>query len=65
LHTKGFAIVGGGKQRVNNVQVIGVDSRFGKIGDASGFYENISSDEAIINFQLAFRLSIILFPLTK
>jgi putative ABC transport system permease protein len=58
LQTKGFAVVGGGKQRVNNVQVIGVDSRFGKIGDVSGFYENISSDEAVINFQLASRLQL-------
>ncbi len=58
LQTKGIAIVGGGKQRVNNVQVIGVDNRFGKIGNVSGIYENISSDEAIINSQVAFRLQL-------
>jgi len=58
LQTKGIAIVGGGERRVNNVQVIGVDNRFGKIGNISGFYEDISSDEAIINSQIAQRLQL-------
>ena len=58
LQTKGIVIVGGGEQRVNSVQVIGVNNRFGKIGNVSGIYENISSDEAIINSQIAFRLQL-------
>ncbi len=58
LQTKGIAIVGEGSQRMNNVRVIGVDNRFGILGDASGYYENISSDEAIINDQLAFNLQL-------
>ncbi|MFC1477140.1 FtsX-like permease family protein [candidate division KSB1 bacterium] len=58
LHTKGIAISDGGRQRINNVQVIGVDARFGEIGNIPGFYENISSDEAIINSQIAARLQL-------
>lgn len=58
LQTKGIAIVDGGKQRVNNVQVIGVDNRFGEIGNVSSFSENISSDEAIINSQITYHLQL-------
>ncbi|MFC1557946.1 FtsX-like permease family protein [candidate division KSB1 bacterium] len=58
LHTQGIAIVGGGKQRVNNVQVIGVDRRFGEIGNAPGIFKNISLDEAVINSQIANRLQL-------
>ncbi|MFC1560887.1 FtsX-like permease family protein [Candidatus Latescibacterota bacterium] len=58
LETKGIAIVGAGNQRMNNVRVIGVDNRFGTLGDTSGYYENISSDEAVINDQLAFNLQL-------
>ncbi|MCP4727968.1 MAG: FtsX-like permease family protein [bacterium] len=58
LQTKGIAIVDGGRQRVNNVQVVGVDSRFGEIGNTPDLYGNIDSDEAIINSQLASRLQL-------
>ncbi|MFC1492562.1 ABC transporter permease [candidate division KSB1 bacterium] len=58
LLTKGIAIVDGGRQRVNNIQVIGVDSRFGEIGNTPGLYENIAFDEAVINSQLASRLKL-------
>jgi len=58
MQTKGIAIVGGGQKRINNVQIVGVDNRFGNIFDTSGFIENITADEAIINAHLAHRLQI-------
>ncbi len=58
LKTKGIAISEGGKLRVNNIQVTGVDKRFGDISSIPGIYENISSDEAIINSRIASRLEL-------
>ncbi len=58
LQTKGIAIAGQGKQRINNVRVVGFDERFGTIGGAPEFNENISSDEAIINSKVAVRLQL-------
>ncbi|MFC1725565.1 FtsX-like permease family protein, partial [candidate division KSB1 bacterium] len=58
LQTKGIAITGGGKQRANNVQVIGVDNRFGKMGNIPEIYEFISANEAIINSQLALHMQL-------
>jgi len=58
LQTKGIAIVDGGQQRVNNVQVIGVNRQFAEIGGFKGTFDNISSDEAIINTRIAKRLNV-------
>ena len=58
LQTNGIAIVEGGQRRLNNVQIIGVDDRFGKIAGIKDFYNHISPDEAIINHHLALRLQL-------
>ncbi|MBN1290637.1 MAG: FtsX-like permease family protein [Candidatus Latescibacteria bacterium] len=58
LQTKGIVIVGGGQKRVNNVQIVGFDNRFGSISNFSGFSEYIAPDDAIINTHLANRLQI-------
>ena len=58
LQTKGIAIAEGGQRRLNNVQIIGVDDRFGAIAGVKDFYNNISPDEAIINQHLASRLQL-------
>ncbi|UCH95161.1 MAG: FtsX-like permease family protein [Candidatus Aminicenantes bacterium] len=58
LQTRGIAIAEGGQRRVNKIQIIGVDARFGEIAGIKGFYDNISPDEAIINHHLASRLQL-------
>ncbi len=58
LQTKGIAILEGGRKRLNKVQVMGVDSRFGQIGNSGDFYNNLASDEAIINHSTAVRLNL-------
>jgi len=58
LQTKGIAIAEGGQRRLNNVQIIGVDGRFGEIAGINDFYNHISPDEAIINQHLASRLQL-------
>lgn len=58
LETRGIAIAEGGQRRVNGIQVIGVDARFGEIGGAEDFYSWMVSDEAIVNRRLAERLGI-------
>jgi len=57
MQTKGIAIVGSGQKRVNNIQILGFDNRFGSINNA-GFLDTITADEAIINTHLANRLQI-------
>jgi putative ABC transport system permease protein len=58
LQTNGIAIAEGGQQRLNNIQIIGMDDRFGKIAGITDFYNHISPDEAIINHHLALRLQL-------
>ncbi|NIM18281.1 MAG: FtsX-like permease family protein [Candidatus Aminicenantes bacterium] len=58
LQTKGIAIADGGQRRLNNIQIIGVDNRFGEIVGIKDFYNNISPDEAIINQHLAAHLQL-------
>lgn len=58
LQTRGIAIAEGGRRRANDVQVIGVDGRFGDIGDAEGLFDRLAPGEAIINVPLARRLAI-------
>ena len=58
LHTKGIAIAGGGRKRINKIQVFGINSGFGKIGDVEEHYQKLLGDEAIVNQYLAFRLDL-------
>jgi putative ABC transport system permease protein len=58
LQTKGIAIAEGGQRRLNNIQIIGVDNRFGEIAGIKDFYDNLSPDDAIINQHLAARLQL-------
>jgi putative ABC transport system permease protein len=58
MQTNGIAIAEGGQRRLNNVQITGVDDRFGKIAGIKDFYNHISPDEAIINYHLASRLQL-------
>jgi putative ABC transport system permease protein len=58
LQTRGIAIAEGGQRRVNSIQVIGVDARFGEIGGTGDFYSQMAPDEVIVNSQLAERLGI-------
>lgn len=58
LQTRGIAIADGGQRRVNNIQVVGVDARFGKMGGAGEFYAHMAPGEAIVNRALADRLGI-------
>ncbi|MEE9566588.1 MAG: ABC transporter permease, partial [Desulfobacteria bacterium] len=58
LHTRGIAIAEGGQRRVNSIQVVGVDARFGEIGGAKDFYSQMAPDEAVVNRYLAELLGI-------
>jgi putative ABC transport system permease protein len=58
LQTAGIAISEGGERRANNIQILGVDGRFGELGGVADFYRDISPDEAIINVHLAARLRV-------
>ena len=58
LQTRGIAIAEGGARRVNRIQVLGVDARFGQIGECQDIYGSISPDEAIVNRYLADRLGV-------
>lgn len=58
LQTRGVAITEGGQRRLNNIQVIGVDARFGVMGHAKDLFNDISPDEAIINYHLSSRLGL-------
>lgn len=59
LITQGIAVAGGGEHRINSVQVIGTDGRFGHLINAkSNVYNNLPEDAVIINDQLANRLNV-------
>jgi len=58
LKTRGLVSVPGSQHRLNRVQVMGVDSRFGKLGQVHGIYDSLAQDEVIINTQLASRLDL-------
>jgi putative ABC transport system permease protein len=58
LQAQGTASAQGGRARVNNVQVVGVDAGFGEIGGATNLYEALAADQAIINQRLAARLAL-------
>ncbi len=58
LQARGIAIAGEGKRRANNVQVLGVDGRFGELGGAGDFFGRMAPGEIIVNRPLASRLGI-------
>jgi putative ABC transport system permease protein len=58
LQTTGIAIVDGGERRVNDVQVVAVDSRFGVMGSVGEVFSQLNPGEAIVNLPLASHLGI-------
>ena len=58
LQTRGIAIAEGGQRRVNDIQVIGVDARFGEMGGANEFFGQMGPGEVIVNLALTSRLGI-------
>ncbi|MBN1479429.1 FtsX-like permease family protein [candidate division KSB1 bacterium] len=58
LQTRGIALAGSGDARVNQVQVLGVDKRFGIIGGSEDVYTNIKPNEVLINQRLAQKLGV-------
>ncbi|MCJ7583025.1 MAG: hypothetical protein MUP98_21110, partial [Candidatus Aminicenantes bacterium] len=58
LQTRGIAVADGGARRVNRIQVLGVDRRFGQFGGNQEIYGSLLPDEAVINSHLAVRLSV-------
>jgi len=58
LQARGIAIAQGGQRRLNNVHIIGVDRRFGDIGNTPEFYRDLAADEALVNQHLAARLDL-------
>ena len=56
LQTKGIAITGGGEEKANQVQVIGVDDKISRISNTAPEYWHISNGEVVINQRLATRL---------
>jgi putative ABC transport system permease protein len=58
LQTRGIAIAEGGQPRVNDIQVVGVDGRFGEMGGAKEIFSQLAPGEAIVNRRLASRLGI-------
>jgi len=58
LQTRGIAIAEGGQRRVNDIQVVGVDARFGEIGGAEEIFSQLDPGEVIVNRALASRLGI-------
>ena len=58
LLTRGIAVAEGGLRRINGIQVVGVDGRFGEIGGTGDLYGQLSPDEVVVNRLLASRLGI-------
>ena len=56
LRIKGTGIVGGGKYRIENIQVWGIDSSFRKTIDTAFPYDSIPQGEVVISQNLANRL---------
>ncbi len=70
LQTEGIAVADGGSRRINGVQVLGVDSRFGTIGGSRDLDYRIPLGQAVVNEKLARRLGVeagdeILFRIRK
>jgi putative ABC transport system permease protein len=54
----GIAVADGGEQRLNNIQVVGVDSLFDVMAGQDGFYKRLSGDSVYISSNLAERLNL-------
>ncbi|MGC9343255.1 MAG: hypothetical protein ACP5E3_11175, partial [Bacteroidales bacterium] len=57
LQTSGIAIANGGQQRINNVNVLGVDDHFDRMAGLEDFYGKLKEGEIIISQNLATRLN--------
>jgi len=57
LLLEGVAVADGGQERVNRVQVVGVDKDFSKVSDAD-LYAELSQNEIAISENLAQRLQV-------
>jgi len=53
IQSRGILIKDGGQQRINNVQILGVDKTFGDIGNVKNLYNSLIKDEVIISKALA------------
>jgi len=58
LRTKGIASTGGGEQKANRVQVVGVDHQIALISNTDAGFWQLATNEAVVNQQLAARLDL-------
>ncbi len=58
LIARGIVITEGGRRRSNNIQVVGVDTRFGEIGGSAELFGSLTSDEALVNLPLASKMGL-------
>lgn len=58
LQTNGIAINSGGQERVNRVQIIGLDERFDSISHSPRSFPVMAGNEAVVNVHLAERLGL-------
>ncbi len=58
LLQEGSGVAAGGQQRINNLQVIGVDHDFDRMAGLDGTYGSLSGDSVIISANLASRLNL-------
>ena len=58
MAVQGMAFAAGGARRVNRLDVYGVDSRFGALGNAETVFSEIGRGQAVINNHLAERLGL-------
>ena len=58
LLLEGMAVADGGQKRVNNIQVVGVDSLFDVMAGQENYYNRLSGDSVYISQNLAERLNL-------
>ncbi|MCA1747558.1 MAG: hypothetical protein LC655_07660, partial [Bacteroidales bacterium] len=58
LLLEGIAVADGGQKRVNNIQVVGVDSLFDQMAGQDNFYSQLSDDTVYISQNLSGRLNL-------
>jgi len=58
LQVKGIVVAEGGRRRLPDIQVAGVEARFGDIGGGRPLFDRLAADEAVVNRALADRLDI-------
>ncbi len=58
LKLEGIGITGGGKLRLNNVQVLGIDKAFEKTTGTDFLYDSLQQNEVIISANMADRLNL-------